>query len=101
LRFLYDGSTRKRVALEEADMDPAPSETVHVAIDDLLVVVAKAADDLRMFHDTVARARIEPLPPFPRATVSLALSVVERLGKVELDLRELLTALGLPESSSG
>jgi len=82
-------------------MDPAPAETVHLAIDDLLTVVAKAADDLRMFHDTVARAKIKPLPPFPRTTVSLTLTVIERLKQVELDLREVLTALGLPESSSG
>ena len=81
-------------------MDPAPAETVHVAIDDLLVVVAKAADDLRMFHDTVARAKINPLPPFPRTTVSLTLTVIERLRKVELELREVLRALGLPDSPS-
>jgi hypothetical protein len=81
-------------------MDPAPAETVRVAIDDLLVVVAKAADDLRMFHATVSRARIKPVPAFPRTTVALTLTVIERLSKVELELREVLTALGLPESSS-
>lgn len=82
-------------------MDPESADTVHVAIDDLLVVVAKAADDLRMFHDTVSRARIAAPPPFPRATITLTLTVIERLRKVEHDLREVLTALGLPESSDG
>jgi hypothetical protein len=82
-------------------MDPESADTVHVAIDDLLSVVAKAADDLRMFHDTVSRARTETMPPFPRATVTLTLSVIERLRKVEDDLREVLTALGLAESSAG
>jgi hypothetical protein len=38
------------------------------------------------------------LPPFPRATVTLTTSVVEHLQKVELELREILTALGLPGS---
>jgi hypothetical protein len=78
-------------------MDPAPAETVHVAIDDLLEVVAKASDDLRMFHDTVSRARIAPLPPFPRSTVALTLTVIERLRQVEQELREVLTTLGLSE----
>ena len=85
----------------EDDVDPEPADTVHVAIDDLLVVVAKAADDLRMFHDTVSRARIAVPPPFPRATVILTLSVIERLREVEHDLQEILTALGLPESPDG
>ena len=79
-------------------MEPTPAETVHLAIDDLLAVVAKAADDLHMFHTAVSRARIAPLPPFPRATVALTSSIIERLRKVEHDLREVLTALGLPES---
>jgi hypothetical protein len=79
-------------------MEPTPAETVRVAIDDLLAVVAKAADDLKMFHATVSRAVIAPLPPFPRATVTLTTSVVEHLQKVELELREILTALGLPGS---
>jgi hypothetical protein len=39
------------VAMDE----PTPADTVHVAIDDLLTVVAKAADDLRMFHTAVSQ----------------------------------------------
>ena len=81
-------------------MEPTPAETVHVAIDDLLAVVAKAADDLKMFHDAVARARIAPLPPFPRATVTLTSSIIDHLQKVEQELREVLKALGLPGSPS-
>jgi hypothetical protein len=81
-------------------MEPTPAETVHLAIDDLLAVVAKTADDLQLFHSAVSRARIAPLPPFPRATVALTLSIIEHLQKVERDLREVLTALGLPESPS-
>jgi hypothetical protein len=64
----------------------------------LLAVVAKAADDLQMFHAAVSRARIAPLPPFPRATVTLTSSIIEHLQKVEHELREVLTALGLPGS---
>ena len=79
-------------------MEPTPAETVHLAIDDLLAVVAKAADDLHLFHAAVSRARIAPLPPFPRATVALTSSIIERLKKVEHELREVLTALGLPEA---
>ena len=45
-------------------MDDAPSEIVHAAVDELLFVVGKAAEDLRMFHDTLAKARLTPLPPF-------------------------------------
>ena len=81
-------------------MEPTPAETVHLAIDDLLVVVAKTADDLRLFHSAVSRARIAPLPPFPRATVTLTLSIIEHLQKAEHQLREVLAALGLPESPS-
>jgi hypothetical protein len=79
-------------------MEPTPAETVHLAIDDLLAVVAKAADDLKMFHAAVSHARIAPLPPFPRATVTLTSSIIEHLQKVEQELREVLTALGLPGS---
>jgi hypothetical protein len=79
-------------------MEPTPAETVHLAIDDLLAVVAKAADDLQMFHAAVSHARIASLPPFPRATVTLTASIVDHLQKVEQELREVLTALGLPGS---
>lgn len=77
------------------DMDPTPSEIVHAALDTLLTVVAKSADDLRAFHDAVAKARLTPLPPFPRATVIITERIVERLTKVDVDLREVLVALGL------
>ncbi len=78
-------------------MDPTPSEIVHTAIDALLTVTAKAADDLRAFHDTVARARIGALPPLPRATVVTTERIIEHLSKVEQELREVLVALGLSE----
>lgn len=81
------------VAMDE----PTPADTVHVAIDDLLTVVAKAADDLRMFHTAVSQAHIAPLPPFPRATVVLTLRIVEHLRTIEEELRGVLEALGLPE----
>jgi hypothetical protein len=79
-------------------MEPTPAETVHLAIDDLLAVVAKAADDLHMFHAAVSRARIAPVPPFPRATVALTSNIIGHLKKIEDELREVLMALGLPES---
>ena len=78
-------------------MDPTPSEIVHTALDTLLTVVGKSADDLRSFHDAVAKARLAPLPPFPRATVVMTEQIVEQLTKVERDLREVLVALGLEE----
>jgi hypothetical protein len=78
--------------------EPTPVEIVQVALDDLLIVVTKAADDLRTFHTVVSRARIAPSPPFPRASVILTTSIVKNLQKVEEELREVLIALGLPES---
>jgi len=81
------------VAMDE----PTPADTAHGAIDDLLTVVAKAADDLRMFHTVVSQAHIAPLPPFPRATVVLTLRIVEHLRTIEEELREVLEALGLSE----
>jgi hypothetical protein len=78
--------------------EPTPAEIVHVAIDDLLLLVAKAADDLRTFHAAVSRARIAPLPPFPRTSVAVTSSIIKNLRKVEEELREVLLALGLPES---
>jgi hypothetical protein len=76
-------------------MDPTPAEIVHTAIDELLLVVAKSADDLHAFHDAVAKARIAPLPPFPRATVIITERIVDDLKRVERDQREVLVALGL------
>ncbi len=78
--------------------EPTPADTAHVAIDDLLAVVARTADDLRAFHATVSHARIAPLPPFPRATVVLTVRIIDHLRKTEEQLRQVLLALGLPES---
>jgi hypothetical protein len=79
-------------------MDATPAEIVHTAIDALLEVVARSAEDLQAFHDAVARARIAPLPPFPRTAVATTESIVQNLEKVEMQLRDVLKALGLPES---
>jgi len=81
--------------------DPTPTEIVHAALDALLQVVAKSADDFRTFHDTVARARVASLPPFPRSSVVLTERIVDRLTKVDVDLRELLVALGLQSAPRG
>jgi hypothetical protein len=78
--------------------EPTSADTVHIAIDDLLTVVAKAADDLRMFHTAVSQAQIAPLPPFPRATVVLTLRIIEHLKTIDEELREVLVALGLRAS---
>ena len=76
-------------------MDDAPSEIVHAAVDELLFVVGKAAEDLRMFHDTLAKARLTPLPPFPRATLIATEHIIDDLKRVERDLRDVLVSLGL------
>jgi hypothetical protein len=78
--------------------EPTLADTAHVAIDDLLAVVARTADDLRAFHATVSHARIPTQPPFPRATVVLTVRIIDHLRKTEEQLREVLLALGLPES---
>jgi hypothetical protein len=78
--------------------DPTPAEIVHAAVDALLEVVAKSADDLRFFHDTVAQARMGALPPFPRTAVATMESIVHHLQKVETELRDVLKALGLTGS---
>jgi hypothetical protein len=76
-------------------MDPTPTEIVHTAMDELLFVVGKSADDLRVFHDTLAKARLAPLPPFPRATLITTEHIIDDLKRVERDLRNLLVSLGL------
>jgi hypothetical protein len=76
------------------------SDFVHPAIEALLVAVARAADDLRLFHDTVARATIGQSPPFPRTAVATTSRVIEHLKEVDEDLRKILIALGLPETPS-
>lgn len=78
-----------------------PSDFVHPAIEALLIAVARAADDLRLFHDTVAKASIDQFPPFPRTAVATTQRVIEHLKSVDEDLRKVLIALGLPETASG
>ena len=75
--------------------EPTPTEVASAALDSLLRVVAQSADDLRAFYDVVARARLSALVPFPRATVLLAEHIVDRLGKVDSELEEVLLGLGL------
>jgi len=80
------------------ESEPTPADTVHVAIDDLLAVVAKTAEDLRAFHATVSHARVASMPPFPRATVVLTVRIIDHLTESEEQLREVLQALGLTNS---
>ena len=75
--------------------EPTSTAAANAALDALLRVVAQSADDLRRFHDVVTHARRSPLPPFPRATVIVAESIVERLTSVESELEEVLVGLGL------
>jgi hypothetical protein len=75
-----------------------PSDFVHPAIEALLIAVARAADDLRLFHETVARAHIDQAPPFPRTAVAATERVITHLKYVEEDLKKVLIALGLPET---
>ena len=77
--------------------DPTPVEIVDAAIETLLEVVARSAEDLRAFHDTVAKARTSSLPPFPRTAVATTESIVQNLQRVETELSEVLKALGLAE----
>jgi len=76
------------------------SDFVPPAIETLLVTVARAAEDLRLFHDAVAKAHIGPAPPFPRTAVAAVSRVLKNLKYVEQDLRKVLIALGLPETPS-
>jgi hypothetical protein len=73
---------------------------VNEAIDTLLLVVAKSADDLRRFHEVVAKARVGALPAFPRETVVTTERIVNDLRRVEIDLRHVLAALGLGGENS-
>jgi hypothetical protein len=52
------------------------------------------AEDLHAFHDALAKARIAPLPPFPRATLVVTERIIDDLKRVERDLRDVLVALG-------
>ena len=81
-------------------MDSNSSEQAQVAVDNLLSVVTKAAADLNTFHAAVSRARTNALPPFPKATVKVAVNVIDHLKAVEEGLRDILTGLGLTEPPS-
>jgi len=87
----HDGSPMQSSGMEE----PTPAEVVHAALDALLDVVAASAEDLRRFHDAVAKARLAPLPPFPRASVLLTKHIVEHLTLVDQELEDILIALGV------
>ena len=75
--------------------EPSDSEIVHAAIDALLLVVGRSADDLRAFHDTVSKLRVSDRPPFPRVAVATTQSIIDHLKKVEEKLQEVTVALGL------
>ena len=63
--------------------EPSDQEVVHAAIEALLLVVSRSADDLRAFHDTVSKARLSEHPPYPRVAVATTQSIIEHLKKVE------------------
>jgi hypothetical protein len=77
------------------DDKESDEKIVHAAVDALLLVVSKSADDLRTFHDALAKLRGDGPTPFPRAAVATAESIVEHLTKVEEKLRDVTVALGL------
>ena len=85
--------------LQWALMDPTPADAAHEAIDSLLVVVAKAADDLKTVHAVISQARLAPFRPFPRAAMMMTVRVVDHLRQAERGLRDVMIALGLPERS--
>lgn len=76
--------------------EPAPAEVIHAALEGLLEIIATSSQDLRLFHDAISKARLTPLPAFPRAAVVLTESIVGRLTKVDQELEELVIALGVP-----
>jgi hypothetical protein len=78
--------------------EPSSNELFLRALDALLTAVTKSADDLHLFHDTVAKAPLAPLEPFPRAFVTLAERVIQRLTQLDEDLEEVLVELGLTRS---
>jgi hypothetical protein len=77
------------------DAKPSDEAIVHAALDTLLLVVARSADDLRTFHDALVKLRVERPAPFPRIAVATAESVVDHLTAVEEHLRKMTIALGL------
>ena len=78
--------------------ESSESDIVHAAIDALLLVVGRSAEDLRAFHDTVSQARMAERPPFPRTAVATTQSIIEHLKTVEEKLQEVVVALGLTHS---
>ena len=78
--------------------EPSEHEIVRAAIDALLLVVGRSSDDLRAFHDTVAKVRVDE-PPYPRVAVATTKSIIEHLRTVEEKLQEVMQALGLPQST--
>ncbi len=81
--------------------EPTSADVVHAALEALLDIIARSSEDLRLFHDTISKARLTPTPSFPRAAVVLTESIAKRLTKVDQELEELVTALGVPRPSSG
>jgi len=79
--------------------EPSSTEVALAAVDALLRVVDQSAQDLREFHEVVARARRSPLPAFPRATVLVTQRIVDKLTTVESDLEEVLIGLGIARPS--
>jgi hypothetical protein len=77
------------------DADNNDDALVHAALDALMQVLAKSADDLRNFHDALARLRKEGKVPFPRTVVATTENVVQHLTTVEDQLRKLTVAAGL------
>jgi hypothetical protein len=69
-------------------MDERPAEAAREAIDELLMVLAKATNDLRTFHTAVSQARLKPLPPFPHAAVLVTKRVIDYLRQAEHGLHD-------------
>jgi len=76
-------------------MDTEDAAIVNAALDALLAVVDRSAEDLKKFHDVVARAKLAAPPPFPRTAVVSIESIVDQLKHVEERMQELMVALGL------
>src|SRR5262245_41731988 len=81
------------------DEERSHPEIVEAAVDALLMAVKSSAEDLRAFHDVVAKARGDNAVPFPRVAVATAESVIDHLKTVEQKLQEVLVALGLARPS--
>jgi hypothetical protein len=82
----------------DMDTEPSDPEIVRAAIEALLLVVGRSADDLREFHDVVSKVRLAE-PPFPRVAVATTQSIIDHLKKVEEKLQEVIVALGLPQAT--